>query len=338
MAARTNTTKKAPAKKTAAKRPPAKKVAAPRKRVVKVPSKTPAPELNAYVPDPSVHTKYVGRKVYGVYDKVLADIAVRDKKNILIEGDTGSGKTMFGEAYASFTRRLYYRIPCDIAMTTSSLLGKWIQDEDKGKFYFQYGPAAEVVRHGGVLNISEVNMMSPKIAAALYPLLDGSRYIPLMDHKGEILHAHPDLLIIADMNPNYRGTMELNAAFRNRFEFKIKWGYDPEVESRLVNMPTLLKIAGELREQRGREIATPVSTNMLMEFEQSALDPDLGLGFATDNFIAAFGVQEADAIDKVLGLNKTNLEKEAKSLRVVGVDSDDDDDLEDVDWEQEQQS
>jgi hypothetical protein len=328
----------APAKKTATTKTPAKKVAsASQRRVVRAPKKkSVSHEIHAYIPDPSVSRKYVGRKVWGVWDKQIADIAIAEKKNILLEGDTGSGKTLFGEAYAAATGRLYYSLPCDISIDPSSLFGRRQPGDVPGTFPWTDGPITQVVRHGGVLNISEINFMTPKIAASLYPLLDNRRYIPLLGHEGEVVHAHDDLLIIADMNPNYRGTMELNAAFKNRFEFKIPWGYDPAVEEQLVKFPTLRVIAESLREAATTDIRTPVSTNMLMEFESFALNNKLGLEFATHNFIAAFNVSERDAVSRVFDLNEVKLKKDLLHIASASKKKPvKDEDLEDIEFDQE---
>lgn len=319
-AAKTTPRKSTPAKSTA----PAKTT--PRKKVVVQKSKIEAAiNLNAYVPDAAIATRYIGRKVNGVWDVHMLDNAVANKHNVLLMGDTGAGKTMLGEAYASKKQCLYYSLPCDVSIDPSALFGRMQPTEVAGKFEWVDGPVTQVVREGGVLNISEVNFMPPKIAAALYPLLDGRRYIPLIGHKGEVVRAHDDLLIIADMNPQYRGTMDLNAAFKNRFAFKVQWGYSEEVEKRLVKFDGLRDLARKIRDLVGVEIMTPVSTNMLMEFEQFALDPMLGLDFAKFNFIAAFDDSEQDAIKNVIDLSMPILQQEvAVHLGTTGDDEDDD--------------
>lgn len=331
MAARSTT----PARKTTT----TKASASPKRRVVK-PKITETVQVNAYIPDVSVAEKYIGRKVWGIWDKKIADIAIANMQNILLLGDTGSGKTMFGEAYAAATGRMYYSLPCDVSVDPSALFGRTQPTETPGSYRWQDGPVTQIVRFGGVLNISEINFMPPKIAASLYPLLDSRRYIPLIGHEGEVVRAHPDLLVIADMNPNYRGTMELNAAFRNRFDFKIPWGYDATVEEQLVKYPTLRDIAGRLRALSGDEIMTPVSTNMLMEFEAFASNKELSLEFATMNFVSAFEVDEQEAVNKIFELNKSKLEQDisyfskSKGRKSSQID---DGDLEELDFEYEEE-
>lgn len=347
MAARTvaPVKKTAVAKKTASGRPPTK-------RTVRV-TKTIAPAQHAYIPDKNIN--YVGRQVWGVWDKILADKAMEMNRNILLMGDTGSGKTLFGEAYAAHKQMMYYSLPCDISIDPSSLFGRMQPTEVSGQYKWQDGPITQITRGrcgrgaecddptctAGVLNVSEINFMTPKIAASLYPLLDHRRYIPLLGHEGEIVRAHHNLLIIADMNPNYRGTMELNDAFKNRFYYKIPWGYDPVVEEKLIQFPTMREIASLIRDMRGSDIETPLSTNMLMEFEQTSLEGELGLDFAINNFVSAFRTDEQQPVFKVFELNKVKIEKDmryfvSQSRRKNTAVKDEE--LEDIEWEQEDES
>ena len=263
----------------------------------------------AYVPEPSLADRYVHRSIHGVEDFQLLDYARSSHQNVLLQGDTGSGKTMVGAAYAAAKGDWYYSLPCDVSIDPTALFGKMGLSEKAGTFEWVDGPVTQIVRTGGVLNISEINFMPPKIAASLYPLLDGRRYVPLLGHKGEVVHAHPRLLVVADMNPNYRGTIELNDAFRNRFPIKVAWGYDLAVEERLVKSAELREIVRKLRAM-GTEIATPVSTNLLMEFERMAVDPALTFDFAVANFIMAFRSNERDAVRNVLDMSLSKVQQE----------------------------
>jgi len=327
------TTKKAAPVKIVAKTPAKKVVIRKVATKVTLPSMVSDPQTaNAYIPSLSVSHEYIGRKVQGgVWDIVMLDVALDNHENVLLAGDTGSGKTLLGEAYASKSRLMYYSLPCDVSIDPSSLFGKMTVTDVAGVYKWQDGPVTDIVRNGGVLNVSEVNMMPPRIAASMYSLLDHRRCITLLSHNGEIVRAHigtkgkdacwcgsndetPDaecngkrVLIIGDMNDRYRGTMELNAAFKNRWPHKVPFGYNDEVEEQLLKFPTLRDIAKKCRALSGVEIMTPVSTNLLMEFEKFALEPRLGLDYAIANFVSAFGPDEQSPIEKVLDLNHKHL-------------------------------
>lgn len=315
--------------------------------------------LQAYVPSPEIAKKYVGRQIHGVWDATIAEEAMREGENILLMGDTGSGKTLFGEAVASKLRKLYYSVPCDISVDPSALFGKIVPDENtQGNIRWQDGPVTQVARGkcgmgancnipdcdgAGIINLSEINFLSPKISASTYPMLDHRRYIPLLAHQGEIVGLHKGTLVLCDMNPQYRGTMELNAAFLNRFAHKIQWGYSEEVESKLVHTASVKKIAEKARAMVGKELVTPVSTNMLMEFEKHATKSTLGLEYAVANFVSAFQPGERKAMSEVMKSFQVSLAadiawlKKKQELALSGdEDTDSDDELEEIEFEYEE--
>ncbi|NBO56453.1 MAG: hypothetical protein EBU84_18100, partial [Actinobacteria bacterium] len=67
----------------------------------------------------------------------------------------------------------------------------------------------------------------------------------------------------------------------------------------LVTSGRLLELASQLRAQTETgNLSTPVSTNLLMEFEEIA--SDVGFDFACTNFIAAFSSDEQQVVQEVL--------------------------------------
>jgi MoxR-like ATPase len=355
------TAKKTVAKKTVAKRAVVRK---PRKTAASASVLTAHQEQRAYIPDPVIAEQYVGRQINGVWDFTIAEVAYEECRNMLLMGETGSGKTLFGEAWAAKMGLPYYSLPCDISIDTTAITGKLQPTEIAGLAEWMDGPLAELIRGGGVFNVSEGNMMSAKIAAVLYPVLDGRRYLVLLGHKGEVLRAHvgtqvPDgkggfrkcwcdldddecnskrILVVMDLNPNYRGTVELNAAFLNRFDFKIQWNYDPAVEEKLIQWPTVRAFAVKLRDMHGKELVTPVSTNMLMEFEKFANNARLGTAFAIENFVSAFRLNEREPVKKVIELMVADIEKDKRYFNRLGKKGrkvETDDELEELEYEAE---
>lgn len=266
-------------------------------------------ETHSYVPHPDYGQKYVGRMLDGVEDFKLLEFCMDNRLNLLLRGPTGSGKTMFPMAWAAREGLNFYAVPCDVSMEPSALFGQMIPDGE-GSFMWQDGPVTELARYGGVLCISEANFMSPRIAASLFPLLDHRRELPLLRHRGEIVKAHPRLLVVTDYNPGYKGTMQINEAFLNRFQVKQDWGYNDAVEEKLVKARELLAMAREIRKSTG--IKTPVSTNSMMEFVHLAVH--LGYKFAEQNFNNMFEANERQALKMIVDAHSPALKSQIVSI------------------------
>jgi hypothetical protein len=288
-------------------------------------------ERHSYVPHPDYGLKYVSRTVNGQKDFDVLQFCMDRRVNLLVRGPTGSGKTMFPMAWAALKGLNFYAVPCDVSMEPGALLGGW-QPDGEGGFVWQDGPVTELVRSGGVLDISEANFMSPKVAASLFPLLDHRRELPLLRKGGEIVKAHEKLLVVTDYNPDYRGTMQLNEAFLNRFAIKIPWDYNEAVEGRLIKSSELLEMAKKIRASPG--IKTPVSTNSLMEFIDIAVA--LGYNFAEANFNAMFSTGERGALKLIVDAHSDKLKPQiagiAKKLLGAKLDTVLPDTEYDVDW------
>lgn len=290
------------------------------------PTKAPAPTRKqavntkrlASVPPKEVAESYVHRMVSGQHDFDVFQFARESKLNMLIEGPTGPGKTMACRAFAAENDMAFYSIPSNVGVEPSQLFGKFVPN-GSGGFVWVDGPVTDLVKNGGVLLINEVNFMPERVATVLFGLLDARREITLLDHNAETLKAHDDLLIVADMNPDYEGTRPLNKAFRNRFAIQLFWDYDPKVEASLITFPTLRDVIGKLRDQfRTGLIETPVSTNMGMEFVRVA--SALGFDFAVTNFATHFGADDRNTISNVFNVVKAELEQEIEDLEELGAE------------------
>lgn len=266
----------------------------------------------AKIPRQELADKYVNRDIWGRRDYEVFDHARANKTNILIYGPTGPGKTTSVEAWCATRGIRLAMISGNASMEPSQLFGKFVPD-GTGSYMWIDGPVTDVVRNGGCLLLDEINFISPKIYTVAYPLLADDRSITLLDHRGEVINAHPDFTVFATMNPDYIGTTPLNFALRNRFDIQIPWDYDDVVEAKLVSSKALLVLAKQLRAEAAKgAYETPISTNMLMEFKPFA--DALGYEFAVENFIAHFAPEEVGSIRLVFEAHKHNLQEDMDLL------------------------
>jgi len=262
------------------------------------------------VPDPKWAEEYINRYFedsksdFDIYDYALANDV-----NVLIEGGAGSGKTMSVIAYASARGKRYFNVSSNAGIDPSQLFGRWIPRDDGQGYRWQDGAVTLLVRYGGVLLLNEVNFMPERIMTVLYSLLDDRREIQLLDNGGEVIKAHPDLLIVADMNAGYRGTHELSQANNDRWKVKLEFPYDKKIEGKLIKSKSLLELAQKLRDQYDREeISTPVSTRGLVAFQKNALG--LGLNLAITFYVNGFDKDERSAVRMSIETMKVNIARD----------------------------
>lgn len=292
-----------------------KKESANAQEAVKPAQKPKAPARIAQVPGKEYADTYVHRYIDGVKDFDLLDIALASNENVRIEGPTGSGKTSLVYAWAHARNLPLYSISSSAASDKAQMFGKLLPNKEGAGFHWSDGPVTDIFRHGGVLLINEGNFMPDRIASILFGATDKRRKIELDDHDGEVIYAEPGkVLIVLDMNPGYEGTRPLNKAFNNRFSIQLEFDYDPKIESKLVASKSLLVLASQVRDQIARGLYdTPVSTNMLVEFERIALATNLQ--FAIRNFAIHFPVDDRASIREVFAAHLSGIEADLKKSK-----------------------
>jgi len=263
----------------------------------------------ASVPDISWAKRYLNRKNVnksGKTDFEMLDIIKAENQNLLIRGHAGSGKTMCVIAWSSSRSYRYYNISSNIGLEPSHLFGMWIPTENAGVFKWQDGPVTDLVRNGGVLLLNEIDFMPERVTTVLFGLLDDRREIQLLENGGEVIKAHPDLVVIGDHNPNYRGSRPMNQAWKDRFAHKWEFDYDKAIEKKLIGNATLLEVANQLREQHERgEIDTPISTRGLEAFVKNV--KNIGLDYATVTYLNSFSDDEREAVKLVFDTAKAGI-------------------------------
>lgn len=279
---------------------------------VNEPAPAPAMEL-ATVPPIKWAEQYINRKVlddlteFDIYDQ-----AMRDNANVLIKGHAGSGKTMSVMAYAAARGLRYYSVSSHSGVEPSQLFGKWNPTAD-GHFRWQDGAVTDLVRNGnGVLLLNEVNFMPERFTTVIFSLLDSRREIQLMDKDGEVVRAGENLLIVADMNPNYRGTRQMNQAWNDRFsQHMLNFPYDPTIEAKLIPNKPLLEMANQLRARFDKEeLTTPISTRALVAFQNNI--KTLGLQYAVYSYLNMFSEGERAAVALTIETHLMNIEEAIK--------------------------
>lgn len=164
-----------------------------------------------YIPKNSI--KFID---HGDMMETLA-IGVRDKLNVLIIGESGTGKTSAIRHLAELTQNGLRRINLTGGTTADELVGG-LRLNEKGTHWID-GPLTEAMRNGEWVVLDEINAALPEVLFVLQSLMDDDGYIVLNEKDDkEIIKKHPNFRLFATCNPpEYAGTKEMNGALLSRF-------------------------------------------------------------------------------------------------------------------------
>lgn len=248
------------------------------------------PRLDPWRPDPKDPSikKYINRLMPNGQTDVEFLMSFYDKKeNVLLVGDTQSGKTLMVQVLAVLAGQKrpsgkplpVFCLSGSSGVTDFDLFGQptaYTTPEGGERLVWLPGVVDLACRVDAcLLYMDEVNMMSERVTSSLHSLCDHRRsFVNRMKavrvvHEGtetfipEIVKASDGMWIIGTINPSgYKGA-SMGEAFLNRW-IHIPWGYDEAVEKKLIPSATVRLLGQALREARAtRALNTPIGTAAL---------------------------------------------------------------------------
>ncbi len=181
--------------------------------------------LNSTVP-------LIGRKLE--MDQIRA--CLEAKRNVLLEGPVGVGKTHLALAVIREAGSLVFRVDGDSRYSEQKLSG-WFDPPTVIKKGFNAeaffpGPLVEAMQKGGVLFINELNRLPEGVQNILLPAID--ERIVSIPRLGEV-RAKEGFLVIATQNPKeFVATSHLSEAILDRFELVVLDYQEEEEEIKIV--------------------------------------------------------------------------------------------------------
>ena len=157
---------------------------------------------------------------------------------VLLKGPTGCGKTRFVEHMAwrlghgdrNGDVPALVTVACHEDLTATDLVGRYLLAGDET--VWMDGPLTRAVRSGSICYLDEVVEARKDTTVVIHALSDHRRILPI-DKTAELVHAHPDFLLVISYNPGYQSVLkDLKPSTRQRFvslEFDYP-GVDVEAE------------------------------------------------------------------------------------------------------------
>ena len=212
-----------------------------------------------------------------VYPKILS--LARRRKNILLVGPAGCGKTTIAHQVALDLKLPFYSVSMSEGMTETQLLGRR-EPSQKGGFKYVPSPLTIAAENGGVILIDEMDAGNSNTQLCLNNILSGKEFsVPNKCDNTNIVK-HSDFVAIASANTFghgadrvYVGRNQLDGATLDRFKVgTVYMDYDPIVEKAVVRDDILtwgLEIRQFIRELSMRQI---LSTRFLRDLSDMADD------------------------------------------------------------------
>jgi nitric oxide reductase NorQ protein len=259
---------------------------------------------------------YIPRSFNGIDEFDIYEHARKTRKPILLEGHAGTGKTSSAVNFAYLKQVGVSIQSCSAGLQLSDMIGK-TTILPSGEAGWIDGALTRAMRYGGVYVLDEIDFAQPKVLQRLQDV--ATNYVlELHENNGEVIHAHPDFVLVATYNNGYKHSNALNEAVLDRYKLKLYFDYDNNIESNVVKLPTLLKLANQMRDDAITGIySTPVSLRMLKAFQELALD--LNYDFAVNNFLMCFNADERPSVKLLLEAHSIQIQDEVNSLKKVGV-------------------
>ncbi len=252
------------------------------------------------------HRVQVGNKpaktIQGVvpeYFDTMLELA-QQRKNILLVGPAGSGKTHTAELLATALDLPFSSQSCTAGVSESVFTGWLLPTGDNGKFTHVASSFLTAYENGGVFLLDEIDRSDPNVMVFLNQALANNKFfLPQRFDKPEVVK-HPDFIAVAAGNTwgggadtIYHSANALDGSTLDRFRMgTIDVDYSETVEQNLVDSQILewgLGVRAIIRKNGFRRI---MSTRVLIDATDMKRSQDWSMEKIQDTYFGDWSVEE----------------------------------------------
>jgi MoxR-like ATPase len=178
----------------------------------------------------------------------------QQRKNIMLVGPSGSGKSFVGPQVAYALGLDYSEQSCSEGMSESMLSGWLLPVGENGTFSYVQSEFVRIYENGGVFLFDEIDAADPNLLVFINSALAGNHFVLPQRSGNPMVKKHKDFVCIAAANTFgngadaiYHGRNALDGATKDRFRIgMVFFDYSSEVETELVD-PSVLEWGRKIR-------------------------------------------------------------------------------------------
>lgn len=138
-------------------------------------------------------------------------------------------------------------------------VGGWQPTEREGQYVWIDGPLLNAMRGGNPFFVDDFTLISPKVLAVVYPVMDGRGIVQVKGHPvprpdgswgPDVVKAAEGFFVIAGHNPRVHGTV-FSEALRSRFTLHVHVPSDYELAELMGVDELVIKVAKNMETMRG---------------------------------------------------------------------------------------
>jgi nitric oxide reductase activation protein len=139
--------------------------------------------------------------------------------------------------------------------------------------HWRDGPLTLAVRHGAICYLDEIVEARQDTLVIIHPLSDARRALPL-DKKNELVHAHPDFLLVISYNPGYPSNGRHQAEYQRFKDLEQPWSRAIEAQLNAASPKLSTRMGAALR-QAGATLRAAKQERRLLLLLTDGEPPDI---------------------------------------------------------------
>jgi len=250
------------------------------------------------------------RKVDGVVPEWFPQMLqlAQARKNILLVGPAGCGKTHMASILAQALGLDYSSQSCSAGMSESQLTGWLLPVGDDSRFVYVMAEFVRIYENGGVFLIDEIDSSDPNVLIYINQALAQKEFYLPHRYENPRVKKHKDFVAVAAANTfgtgadaMYHARNALDAATLDRFRIGvIPVDYSPTIEEKFVNTD-ILEWGRDIRDRINRNhLQKIMSTRFLIDATDMNRDQEWNLDQIKSSYFADWSKEEMRMIGVAL--------------------------------------